>query len=101
MIAAVIKRFMEMVAKLKFEEKPDYDKFRALLKQGLKEGGFRDDGLLVFSTLKNNNQAPVPKKKSVLSVSSNDEPENVERKKRSKTTAKTSREPCSLKVTNR
>jgi len=98
---AVMKRFMEMVAKLKFEEKPDYDKFRTLLKQGLKEGGYKDDGSLVFSTVKNNNAAPAPKKKSVPSVALNQEPENVDKKKRSKTAAKSSREPCTVKVTNR
>ena len=92
---------MEMVAKLKFEEKPDYDKFRTLLKQGLKEGGYKDDGSLVFSTVKNNNAAPAPKKKSVPSVALNEEPENVDKKKRSKTAAKSSREPCTVKVTNR
>lgn len=97
----MIKRFMEMVAKLKFEEKPDYDKFRTLLKQSLKEGGYSDDGALVFSSQKNDNIAPAPKKKSVPSATLNEEPENVNKKKRSKTAAKSSREPCSLKITNR
>ena len=32
-----IGRYLEMVAKLKFEEKPDYEKFRSLCRQGLKE----------------------------------------------------------------
>jgi len=110
---AVIVRFMEMVAALKFEERPDYDKFRQVLRQGLKDNGYADDGILVFPCLKTNKATPMAKpspakKRSAPSASSSaaaavsPKEEEVENEvhKRVKPSIKKSREPCSPKVTN-
>ena len=59
-VAGVVARFLDAVARLKFDEKPDYDKFRALCRQGLKEAGHADDGRLVFS----NNATAAPSARS-------------------------------------
>lgn len=97
-------KFLEMVANLKFEEKPNYDKFRQLLRHGLKEGGYADDGALVFPNLNKgastSSRSP-PKKRNVPPPPSNEETENGNVKQRVKTSIKKSREPCSPKVTNR
>ena len=115
---AVIVRFMEMVAALKFEERPDYDKFRQVLRQGLKDNGYADDGILVFPCLKTSKATPMAKpspakKRSAPSASSSaataaaaaavsPKEEEVENEvhKRVKPSIKKSREPCSPKVTN-
>jgi hypothetical protein len=94
-----------MVASLKFEEKPNYDKFRQLLRQGLKEGGFPDDGALVFPHLNKGPSTSMrssPKKRSAPPpVPTDDEAENGNVKQKAKTSIKKSREPCSPKITNR
>lgn len=95
-------KFLEMVANLKFEEKPNYDKFRQLLRQGLKDGGYADDGALVFPNLnKGSTVRSPPKKRNVPQPPSNEETENGNVKQRAKTSIKKSREPCSPRVTNR
>lgn len=99
-------KFLEMVANLKFDEKPNYDKFRQLLRQGLKEGGFPDDGALVFPHLNKGpsssvRSSPVKKRSTPLTVPTDDETENGNVKQKAKTSIKKSREPCSPKVTNR
>lgn len=100
----MIVRFLEMVAQMKFEEKPNYDKFRQTLRQGLKEGGYPDDGVLVFPSL-NKTGATVAKspakKRSAVQPPKDEESENSDVKQRAKTGAKKAREPCSPKVTNR
>ncbi|XP_046651626.1 serine/threonine-protein kinase VRK1-like isoform X2 [Daphnia pulicaria] len=103
---AVMVKFLEMVANLKFEEKPNYDKFRQLLRQGLKDGGFPDDGALVFPHLNkgagSSSVRSSPKKRSAPPpVPTDDETENGNVKQKAKTSIKKSREPCSPKVTNR
>lgn len=101
---AVMGKFLEMVAQLKFDEKPNYDKFRQLLRQGLKDGGFPDNGVLVFPNM---NKRPIsiarisPKKRSVPATPLDDEAENSPVKQKAKTSIKKSREPCSPKLTNR
>ena len=101
-------KFLEMVANLKFDEKPNYDKFRQLLRQGLKEGGFADDGALVFPSLNKGAAAgggrSPPKKRTPTippPLPVDEETENGNIKQRAKTSIKKSREPCSPKVTNR
>ena len=101
-----IGRYLEMVAKLKFEEKPDYEKFRSLCRQGLKEAGYPDDGKLVFtgSAAAGGSKASPRKKSSTVAVVPtillNDESENKNsRKQKIKNSSK--REPCSPKVSNR
>lgn len=97
-------KFLEMVAQLKFDEKPNYDKFRQLLRQGLKDGGFPDNGVLVFPNMKkgpNNSVRISPKKRSAPAPVLDDEAENGNAKRKAKTSIKKSREPCSPKVTNR
>ena len=61
-------KFLEMVAHLKFEEKPNYDKFRQLLRQGLKEGGFPDDGALVFPSMNKNANVTLTKERKILTM---------------------------------
>ena len=98
----MIVKFVEMVGHLKFDEKPDYDKFRALLRRGLKEGGFTDNGVLVFPSL-SGQRVPSPAKKRALTAPPAEEPENKvsQVKQRAKSSLKKGREPCSPKVTNR
>ena len=102
----VMVKFLEMVANLKFDEKPNYDKFRQLLRQGLKEGGFPDDGALVFPCMNKGTpnvtvRSPA-KKRAVPPPPVDEETENGNVKQKAKTTSiKKSREPCSPKVINR
>lgn len=90
-----------MVAKLKFDEKPDYDKFRQILRAGLKEAGFPDNGILDFpgSSTRSSLRSPVKKRLSPVKKA-NEEMENVN-KQSAKLAVKKSREPCSPRVTNR
>lgn len=46
---------MEYVVSLAFDEKPDYEKCRNILRDGLRARGYRDDGKLVFMSA-----TPVP-----------------------------------------
>ncbi len=88
---------------MKFDEKPNYDKFRQLLRQGLKDGGFPDDGALVFPSLNKGGNVTVrspAKKRAIPPPPLDDEAENNVKQK-AKTSIKKSREPCSPKVTNR
>lgn len=98
-------KFLEMVAQLKFDEKPNYDKFRQLLRQGLKDGGFPDDGALVFSSLNKStsgNARSPPKRRAIPPLPVDEETENGGvNNARAKNSIKKSREPCSPKVTNR
>lgn len=98
-------KILEMVANMKFEEKPNYDKFRQVLRQGLKDGGFPDDGALVFPSLNKGGSVRSPPKKRNIppppSSSLDEETENGNVKQRAKTSIKKSREPCSPKITNR
>ena len=92
-----------MVAKLKFDEKPDYDKFRQMLRAGLKEAGLPDNGVLDFpgSGTRPSISTRSPVKKRVSPAKKVvEETENVN-KQRAKPAVKKSREPCSPKVTNR
>ncbi|XP_063605726.1 serine/threonine-protein kinase VRK1-like isoform X1 [Penaeus indicus] len=50
-----LKEFLEYVVNLAFDEKPDYEKCRNILREGLKAKGYRDDGKLVFMSA-----TPVP-----------------------------------------
>ena len=100
---------MEMVASLKFEEKPDYDKFRQVLRQGLKDNGYADDGILVFPCLKGTvaaaKSSPAKKRSAAAASTASTSPKKKEEvenevEKRVKPIIKKSREPCSPKVTN-
>ena len=51
--------FLEYVAKLKFQEEPNYDKCRALFEKNLKSEGYKMDGKLDFSS-----DAPLATKKT-------------------------------------
>jgi vaccinia related kinase len=59
---AVLTRFLKYVASLNFETKPSYAYCRNLLKQGVEDSGYMDDGKLVFGgsplagIIANNNQ---------------------------------------------
>jgi len=89
---------MEMVASLKFEEKPDYDKFRQVLRQGLKDNGYADDGILVFPCLKGTGNvaksSPAKKRTAAASAVTSPTKEEVENEveKRVKPNVKKSRE---------
>lgn len=54
---------MEYVASLTFDEKPDYEKFKQIMREGLKKRGYKDDGKLTFMTAtpKASSRVPVPK----------------------------------------
>ncbi|XP_053639117.1 serine/threonine-protein kinase VRK1 isoform X2 [Cherax quadricarinatus] len=43
-----LNEYLEYVVSLAFDEKPDYEKCRNILREGLKARGYRDDGKLVF-----------------------------------------------------
>ncbi|XP_045601482.1 serine/threonine-protein kinase VRK1 [Procambarus clarkii] len=51
--------YLEYVVNLAFDEQPDYEKCRNILREGLKARGYRDDGKLVFMSA-----TPVPPKKT-------------------------------------
>lgn len=88
-----------MVAALKFDEKPNYDKFRQMLRNGLKENGFSDNGVLDFPSQGAKARSPVKRRVSPAKKM-DEEMENVN-KQRAKPAAKKSREPCSPKISNR
>ena len=48
MLAAVLIEFLKYVADLQFETKPNYTHCRNLLRQGIEDSGYMDDGKLVF-----------------------------------------------------
>lgn len=50
-----LQEYLEYVINLAFDEKPDYEKCRNILRNGLKARGYRDDGKLVFMSA-----TPVP-----------------------------------------
>ncbi|KAK4328834.1 hypothetical protein Pmani_000776 [Petrolisthes manimaculis] len=50
-----LKEYLEYVVGLAFDEKPDYEKCRSILRDGLRARGYRDDGKLVFMSA-----TPVP-----------------------------------------
>ncbi|KAB7503806.1 Serine/threonine-protein kinase VRK1 [Armadillidium nasatum] len=58
-----VQEFMEYVASLTFDEKPDYEKFKHIMREGLKKRGYKDDGKLTFMTAtpKAASRVPVPK----------------------------------------
>lgn len=45
-----IQRYLEYVSSLKYQQEPDYEHIRELLKDGLKRRGFTDDGKSVKFT---------------------------------------------------
>lgn len=90
-IVGFISRFLEAVAKLKFEEKPDYDKFRSILRQGLKDAGLADDGKLSFVGAATSIAKPVRGK--VPSIVVHDDDEEPAGRKRSAARAAPSTEP--------
>jgi hypothetical protein len=47
---AVLSQYLKYVASLGFETKPDYTYCRNLLRQGVEDSGYVDDGKLVFGT---------------------------------------------------
>lgn len=63
-----LQEFLTYVASLTFDEKPDYENCRNILREGLVERGYKDDGKLVFMSA---TPKPISKKpKSRLKVSS-------------------------------
>jgi len=67
--------FFSYVAGLTFDEKPDYDKCRQILRDGLVERGYKDDGKLVFMSA--TPKASSKKAKSRLKVSSASSMEDI------------------------
>ncbi|XP_042238964.1 serine/threonine-protein kinase VRK1-like isoform X1 [Homarus americanus] len=57
-----LKEYLEYVINLAFDEQPDYEKCRNILRAGLKARGYRDDGKLVFMSA-----TPVPPSKKAKS----------------------------------
>jgi hypothetical protein len=47
-VSAVLSQYLKYVASLGFETKPDYIYCRNLLRQGIEDSGYVDDGKLVF-----------------------------------------------------
>ena len=45
-----IQRYLEYISSLKYQQEPDYEHIRKLLKDGLKRRGFTDDGKSVKFT---------------------------------------------------
>lgn len=50
-----LKEYLDYVVSLAFDEKPDYERCRNILREGLRARGYRDDGKLVFTSA-----TPVP-----------------------------------------
>lgn len=55
MFPSGLKEYLEYVVCLAFDEKPDYERCRNILREGLRARGYRDDGKLVFTSA-----TPVP-----------------------------------------
>jgi hypothetical protein len=47
-VSAVLSQYLKYVSSLGFETKPDYTFCRDLLRQGIEDSGYVDDGKLVF-----------------------------------------------------
>lgn len=47
----VLTHFLKYVVSLNFETKPDYEYCKTLLKQGIRQAGYADDGKLNFNSL--------------------------------------------------
>lgn len=55
MFPSGLKEYLDYVVSLAFDEKPDYERCRNILREGLRARGYRDDGKLVFASA-----TPVP-----------------------------------------
>lgn len=55
MFPSGLKEYLDYVVSLAFDEKPDYERCRNILREGLRARGYRDDGKLVFTSA-----TPVP-----------------------------------------
>ncbi|XP_069674134.1 serine/threonine-protein kinase VRK1-like isoform X2 [Periplaneta americana] len=89
---AVLNQYLRYVASLGFETKPDYAYCRSLLRQGVEESGYVDDGKLLFG------HSPHPRviksKKRADKRRATEEPENIEELKPKKIIRNTLRQPC-------
>ena len=72
-----IRKYMEKVKQLSYEEKPVYPHFREILLQGLKSIGQKDDGVLDFGLSENGDVQtnPVQKKKRKAAAAANESSE--------------------------
>ncbi|XP_071522031.1 serine/threonine-protein kinase VRK1-like isoform X2 [Panulirus ornatus] len=57
-----LRKYLEYVVGLAFDEKPDYEKCRSILREGLRARGYKDDGKLVFMSA-----TPVPASRKLKS----------------------------------
>ncbi|XP_022248519.1 serine/threonine-protein kinase VRK1-like isoform X2 [Limulus polyphemus] len=62
-----IQEYMQYVANLNFEEEPNYEHCRQILKQSIKRAGYKDDGKLEFSLPSKLNKANKSPKKRITS----------------------------------
>ncbi|XP_071972163.1 serine/threonine-protein kinase VRK1 isoform X2 [Engystomops pustulosus] len=72
-----IAKYMEAIASIGYVEKPQYQKLRDILLQGLKALGAKDDGKLDFSSVQNGG-GPAKALKRKLPTVSNDDDDNEE-----------------------
>nr|CAD7578167.1 unnamed protein product [Timema californicum] len=87
---AVMEQYLKYVNSLGFETRPDYSHCRKLLRQGIKDSHFVDDGKLVFGA---NPKVPLTKKRPVKRKSA-EEPENICEVKPRKMSRSVLRQPC-------
>nr|CAD7445768.1 unnamed protein product [Timema bartmani] len=87
---AVMEQYLKYVNSLGFETKPDYSHCRKLLRQGIKDSHFVDDGKLVFGA---NPKVPLTKKRPMKRKSA-EEPENMCDLKPRKMSRNILRQPC-------
>ncbi|PNF39204.1 hypothetical protein B7P43_G01303 [Cryptotermes secundus] len=89
---AVLSQYLKYVASLGFETKPDYTYCKNLLRQGVEDSGYVDDGKLVFGA------SPVARiiknKKRGDKRRATEEPENIAELKPMKIIRSTLRQPC-------
>ncbi|PNF23470.1 Serine/threonine-protein kinase VRK1 [Cryptotermes secundus] len=89
----VLSQFLKYVASLNFETKPSYAYCRNLLKQGVEDSGYVDDGMLVFGDSPLTRIIENRRKRRAM-----DNPENTAALKRKKIDNSTLQQPC---ATNR
>lgn len=64
--------FVQSIANLEFEEKPDYEKFRNILRKGLKAKGLKDDDKLVFTQQNKKSKKTVAQDRDMFESSEED-----------------------------
>lgn len=91
-----LQQYLDYIVKLRFDEEPNYDCCRRLLREGLRHANLKDDGKLEFGDAKVAQKAK--KRKSETEDNENAPKEKLQKRPRSSTRV---REPCAPAPINR